>query len=334
MKEIDYLFEDPPVPTQKYALVSIVGPHMPQKCDVWALKLRGVADTLDKAKSMTQRLLRVYNNFDIYTVEVGKFFPLAVEPHQISNVEYQNSELNKLIKNYLENRELANEYWHKRKDEMIKEAIKEGRNQEELALRPEHPVSVLQRIRDYEKRIEEARQSLSEMEEELEKSREKFAGYTDEEREIANNELKNAIEEAVGGESSGQQPQESSLSVEEIRKQLLTDLNVSNEQASEANVSQVDETITKLQALEQELHELKSIFNSVSKRDSPITHKKLKTSIEKIEKDIEQYKSILQDSTVVNNYINSKYGPSNVGGLEQNVMTAVPFVSGLDQNAI
>lgn len=41
-KTIDYLFEDPPITGQTYALVSIVGPHMPQKCDVWGLKIRGV----------------------------------------------------------------------------------------------------------------------------------------------------------------------------------------------------------------------------------------------------------------------------------------------------
>ena len=38
-KVIDYLFEDPEITNQKYALVSIVGPHMPQKCDVWGLKV-------------------------------------------------------------------------------------------------------------------------------------------------------------------------------------------------------------------------------------------------------------------------------------------------------
>ena len=47
-KTIDYLFEDPPLATQKFALVSIVGPNMPQKCDIWGLKIRGVAGTIDE----------------------------------------------------------------------------------------------------------------------------------------------------------------------------------------------------------------------------------------------------------------------------------------------
>ena len=104
-KSIDYLFEDPEIPSQKYALVSIVGPHMPQKCDVWGLKIRGTTDSVDKAKTLCKRLLRLDNNYDIYTVEVGKFFPLAVEPNEISDIEYQNDQLNTLVKSYLENKE-------------------------------------------------------------------------------------------------------------------------------------------------------------------------------------------------------------------------------------
>ena len=92
-KTIDYLFEDPEIPNQKFALISIVGPHMKQKCDVWGLKIRGVSDTLEKAKTQCQKLLRIDNDYDIYTVEVGKFFPLTVEPNQISDVEYENKHM-------------------------------------------------------------------------------------------------------------------------------------------------------------------------------------------------------------------------------------------------
>ena len=60
-KVLDYLFEDPPLATQKFALVSIVGPNMPQKCDIWGLKIRGVAGTIDEAKKLSQKILRVDN---------------------------------------------------------------------------------------------------------------------------------------------------------------------------------------------------------------------------------------------------------------------------------
>lgn len=179
---IDYLFEDPPVQNQQYALVSIVGPHMNQKCDVWGLKVRGTAESLDKAKELSQKILKIDNHYDIYTVEVGKFFPLAVEPTQINNVEYQNEQLNNLMKSYLQNKETASDFWHKRKNDMIQEAIKEGRSQEE---KPEHPVAVLHRIQSYGDTIQQMKENLLELEKELESSNNKFALYTEDEREEA-----------------------------------------------------------------------------------------------------------------------------------------------------
>ena len=89
-KTLDYLFEDPPLQSQKFALVTIVGPNMPQKCDVWGVKVRGVAGSIEEAKRLSQKILRIDNNYDIYTVDIGKFFPLVVNPLEINNVEYQN----------------------------------------------------------------------------------------------------------------------------------------------------------------------------------------------------------------------------------------------------
>ena len=87
-KVIDYLIEDPIIPLQKYALVSIIGPKMPQKCDVWGLKIRGFAESELKARELSKKLMRMDNTCDVYTVEVGKFFPLDVEPTDtIENVK-------------------------------------------------------------------------------------------------------------------------------------------------------------------------------------------------------------------------------------------------------
>ena len=177
-KEIDYLYEDPDIPGQRYGLVSIVGPNMPQKCDVWGLKIRGVADSLDRAKTMTQKLMRIDKDYDIYTVEIGKFFPLSVNPLEVSDVEYQNTQLNELIKGYLESKELANEQWQERKNEMVKQALIDGKNQED---RREHPVAIWQRISMLKEQLEKAKVDL-------EASEIKFASYTEQEREDAKNQ--------------------------------------------------------------------------------------------------------------------------------------------------
>jgi DNA repair exonuclease SbcCD ATPase subunit len=189
-KEIDYLYEDPEIPSQRFGLVSIVGPNMPQKCDVWGLKIRGVADNLEKAKKMTQKLMKIDKEYDIYTVEIGKFFPLVVNPFEINDIEYQNSQLNELIKGYLESKELAKDQWEEQKNEMVKQAIMEGKTQTE---KPEHPIAVWQRVCNL-------KEQMKTLQEQLENAEEKFESYTEEEKEEAKNfnqESKNEIDSTL-----------------------------------------------------------------------------------------------------------------------------------------
>lgn len=120
--QIDYLTEDPEIPSQKYALISIIGPHMPQKCDVWGLKIKGVERDLEKAKQLAERLQKLDNDYDIYIVEVGKFFPLDITSDRLNDVVYQNKELNNLMKSYKENRLQAEDEWLNRKNEMLEKA--------------------------------------------------------------------------------------------------------------------------------------------------------------------------------------------------------------------
>lgn len=189
---IDYLFEDPPITGQNFALVSIVGPHMKQKCDVWGLKIRGVCNTVDQAKNQTQKLMNIDNNYDIYTVEVGKFFPLAVEPMEIQDIEYQNTQLNNLIKGYLENKETANQQWHARKNEMMQEAIREG--QDQSSSKKEHPIAVLQSVQTLNDKIKQLKQELEDSEKNLTNKMSDFNNYTEEERKLAVVELNKVFE--------------------------------------------------------------------------------------------------------------------------------------------
>lgn len=315
-KVLDYLFEDPPLANQKFALVSIVGPNMPQKCDIWGLKLRGVAGTIEEAKRLSQKILRIDNNYDIYTVEVGKFFPLVVNPLEINDVEYQNDQLNKLIKNYLENRETANEFWHKRKSEMIQEAIKEGKNQEELQNRPEHPIAVLQRIQNYEKTILEIQENLQNLQNDLQLSKSKFESYTEEEREIAQKELKTAIESNL--ESITVENKQTEISVEEIREQLLNDFNLELNEATNANTTNnnhnkednnenITSVLDKIKNLEKELEEMINFKNTIIKESAPSAYKRVEQTTKEIETELSNLKSQLNNKELVNSYINENY---------------------------
>lgn len=305
-KEIDVLFEDPRIPNQLYALISIVGPNMPQRCNVWGLKIRGVTEDLEKAKSMTKRLMRIDNNYDIYTVEVGKFFPLAVEPHDLKNVEYENQQLNDLIKNYLENRELANEQWHARKAEMIQKAIKEGKSQDELAKRAEHPVAVLQRLRQTQDNIKETRNVLKELEQSLKRDQEKFSKYTEEEKKMAMEELESAIT------SNLEKKEATTITVDEIREELLNSL---TENAEETDVQSI---LSQLKSIETELDELYELRSQLSSDKSPILLKRILEDINNNEKQRDLLKQQLQNKDLVNEFINSSYSNSQYEYLQEN----------------
>ena len=186
-KEIDYLFEDPPISSQTYGLVSIVGPNLQQKCNVYGIKIRGVTEALEKAKTMSQRLTKIDPDFDIYTVEIGKFFPLDVDPMQLSNVEYQNSQLNALVKNYLENRENANIEYERRKNEMLKKAIAEGKSQTETS---EHPIAILNRIEEITEKLAQAKQNLEDLTSALTYNKTEYDKFTLDEKEKAEAEFK------------------------------------------------------------------------------------------------------------------------------------------------
>ena len=306
-KTLDYLFEDPPLQSQKFALVTIVGPNRPQKCDVWGVKVRGVAGSIEEAKRLSQKILRIDNNYDIYTVDIGKFFPLVVNPLEINNVEYQNEQLNTLIKNYLENRETANDFWHKRKSDMIQEAIKEGKNQEELSNKPEHPIAVLQRIQNYEKTILEIQDNLENFKRDLQSSKAKFESYSEEDRKIAQNELKNAIDNNL--ESLTVENKETEISVEEIRAQLLDDFNLqSNETTTDdQNDININLVLNKIKNLEQELEEMISFKNSIIKESAPSAYKRVEQNIKEIETELSNLKTQLNNKQVINDYINENY---------------------------
>jgi len=302
-KAIDYLTEDPPLQSQRYALISIVGPHMRQKCDVWGLKVRGVADSLDAAKALTKRIMRFDKDYDIYTVDVGKFFPLAVEPYDVSSVEYENEQLNALIKSYLENREKANEHWNSRKQEMMKEAIREGQaeGQKELANKKEHPIAVLQRIKTFEDKIKEESERLESLKDDLRLSKEKYEMYTEEERQLADAELRKAIENNVDVKV----PEEKTLTIEEIRNEIMQELNEDG----------VDDVLKRLKICEDEIEEVKDSLSSIDKETSPSVFKTLNKKLSDLENSHKSLKDRLNDRDVVNEYINNNYVEGKHDGL-------------------
>ena len=296
----DYLNEDPVISSQRYALISIVGPNMQQKCDVWGLKIRGVADSLETAKVLTKRLMKLDKDYDIYTVDVGKFFPLAVEPYDVANVEYENEQLNLLVKNYLKNKEKANEHWHHRKDEMMKAALREGKSegQDELANKPEHPIAVLQRIQTFDSKLSELTEQIDSLKHDIKLSKDKFALYTQEERDLADAELRKAIENNVDPNIPEQQ---SSLNIEEIRNEIMQELK------DDEPKQEIQDILLELKSLEQEIVGIENTLNSISIEDAPSVHNTLSNQLTNLQNSRNTLTEKLNQSQSVNDYINSNY---------------------------
>jgi hypothetical protein len=289
---VDYLSEDSPIAGQKFALISIIGPHMNQKCDVYGLKVKGVADSIEKAKAMSARLVKADPEFDIYTVEVGKFFPLDVEPSDIQDVEYQNQQLNLLIKSYLENRQHANDQYSERKNKMMQDAIREGKNQKEILDKKEHPVAVLQRISSFQDKIKKLQDELLTVQDDLKLTQDKYEAYSEEEKQSVQAE----INKVLGTPHTQEEP----------------------ETVSPVNV---DELISQLQALDSDISELKNKLNATSEEHSPNMFNKLNSEMLELNSKKESLKEILTNKQLVNDYVNSSFETtSEYGNIENNVI--------------
>lgn len=308
-KYIDYLSEDSVIPSQKYALISIVGPNMKQKCDVWGLKVRGVCDSLDSAKALTKKIMKYDKDYDIYTVDVGKFVPLSVEPYDVSNVEYENDQLNTLVKSYLENKEQANEHWNNRKQEMMKDALKEGQkeSQLELANKKEHPIAVLQRMTTFESKMKELQEEMDELTSDLTLTKEKYNSYTDEERQFANNELNSAIKSV-----SESKEVVIEQSIEEIRSEIMMDSTMLDNSKSELEVEDVLKT---LKNLDLEIADLTTTLNLVDVTNTPSLHSRLTKNLSDALESKKLLTEKLNNTEYINNYINSNYKDSKHDGL-------------------
>lgn len=282
-REIDYLPEDNSIPGQRYALLSIVGPHMRQKCDTWGIKVRGVVDTIDQAKALSKKIINYDNDFDIFTAEVGKFFPLNVDPLQVDEVEYQNEQLNTLMKKYYQNKEDNTQQWNERKQEMMKSAIQEG-----LVPKTEskdHAVVVLQRMKDSTDRIAQLTEELANTNAKLQKSRELYLSYSVEDRDsaekIMNDSAPNDATDITGIESTGT----SGLAP------------ITEEETVE--VDDVTTVLSKLRTTDEQINKLTSAENLGS-------HSASSNALTSLKREKSELLSKL-DTKTVNEYINKNY---------------------------
>lgn len=307
MPKIDYLNEDQPISGQKYALISIIGPHMPQKSDVWAIKIKGTSHSEEAADKLGQRLQQLDPDIDIHRVPVGIFFPLAIDPSSADNIVYQNEQLNEIVKKNKENRMDARDHFEERKRSMMEDAIKEGREQGNTQ---EHPIAVLNDIHKSEKRIQELQTELKNAKSELNIAKLKFDTFSIEEKTNSANEY-NKINEIA-------QETKQEITYQSTGHQLPSSINTPTSSLTSLSnnsllTSATTEPRTTLSTLKEENN---SLFNV--KEIELINEKIKKGKLSESELSIllqrrELLKEKLNDKDSINNLVNDNFQNNNYG---------------------
>tara|TARA_B000000475_G_scaffold144074_1_gene115952 strand:- start:1355 stop:2047 length:693 start_codon:yes stop_codon:yes gene_type:complete len=91
------------------------------KTSVRGIKVRGVYDTIEQAKTRCENLKKKDSYFNIYVAQVGCWLPY--ESHIATNVdnqEYSETELNTLMKHYKENKDNKDIVFDNRRTDAIK----------------------------------------------------------------------------------------------------------------------------------------------------------------------------------------------------------------------
>lgn len=113
----DYLFEDTPANGMTHALISCLSSkNHPGKV---VLKIRGVYTSEQAARDDAPRLQQEDGAFDTYVVEIYRWLLLPPDASTITDVNYQESTLNEIVKGAYKNRQEAKTLFEQRKREIL-----------------------------------------------------------------------------------------------------------------------------------------------------------------------------------------------------------------------
>jgi hypothetical protein len=126
------------------------------------IKIRGVYDSNKEASIRAQVLRRKDPSFNVFVGQVGYWLPWDPECESVPEQEYQEGQLNELVKKYKENLDNKDNLYDQIKNERIEKAKKEIHAKKEL-LRTQNGVNIPQNSEDENtKNIEELRNIVDE----------------------------------------------------------------------------------------------------------------------------------------------------------------------------
>ena len=161
---------------------------------VRGLKVRGVYDTIREANKKATILRRKDPNFNVYVGQVGYWLPWDPECQDIENQEYQEGELNNLMKKYKENVENRDVMYEKMKEDRIKAAKEEVKKKK---LEKDKKVIKIDTEKTETSKINNLRTMLNEIDENVYETEQKKFKITEEEdikiKELEDNNDKEPI---------------------------------------------------------------------------------------------------------------------------------------------
>jgi len=89
---------------------------------IHGLKVRGVYSNHDQATARAKALSKKDPYFNVYVADVGEWLPWDPEPEDVEDSEYQNDELNKLMKSYKDNAAKREAFFEEDKRQKMAEA--------------------------------------------------------------------------------------------------------------------------------------------------------------------------------------------------------------------
>jgi len=93
------------------------------RTSVRGVKIRGVFDTKREADVRAAVLQRMDPLFDVFVGQIGYWCPWDPNPHKIDDIEYTNSDLNKLVKEYKSNEAKKDQFYQEQKTQRQKDAL-------------------------------------------------------------------------------------------------------------------------------------------------------------------------------------------------------------------
>merc|ERR1711865_582410 len=111
------------------------------------MKVRGIYDTLKKAKYRAQKLQNTDKNFNVFVGQVGYWLPWDPDPNQMKDQEFMNDKLNELMKKYQENKDHKDYVFDKStKDRINKAREKSNQNKTQSDIDTDKKILILQEI--------------------------------------------------------------------------------------------------------------------------------------------------------------------------------------------